>query len=47
MSYVRGAHPFAALHKTTCCIGPGLCGSSENSDKVKFVEINFYEVRAY
>jgi hypothetical protein len=31
VSYVRGAYPFVALHKTTCCIGPGRHGTSENT----------------
>jgi hypothetical protein len=26
-----GLTPYAALHKTTCCIGPGRRGTSENS----------------
>src|SRR5215211_9305627 len=36
---VRISH---ALHKKPCCIGPGLCGTSENSVKAKFAELFFY-----
>jgi hypothetical protein len=38
VSYVRGAHPFATLHKTIYCIGPGLCGTSENSSYTRLGE---------
>jgi hypothetical protein len=36
--------PFTTLLKTTCCIGPGRSGTSENSAKAKFAEYPFYEV---
>jgi len=34
-----------ALHKTICCMGLGLCGTSENSLKANFAEFQFYELR--
>jgi hypothetical protein len=33
------------LHKKSCCIGPGLCGTSEKSQKAKFVEFLFHDAR--
>jgi hypothetical protein len=32
------------LHKKPCCRGPGLCGTSEKSQKAKFAEILFHEL---
>jgi hypothetical protein len=32
-----GVHPFTTLHKTTCCIGPGRRGTSENFYSTSFV----------
>ena len=36
---------FDTLHKTTCRIGPRLCGTSENAQKAKFAELLFHELR--
>ena len=32
-----GLRTFGSLHKKTCRIGPGLCGTSENSSSRTFV----------
>jgi hypothetical protein len=31
VSYVREAHPFVSLHKTTCCIGLGAAGGATSA----------------
>jgi len=38
-------HPPDTLHKKTCRIGPGLCGTSEDGGKVKFAEFTFRALR--
>jgi len=42
--YVR-VSTFDTLRKKSCSIGPGLCGTSENSDKAKFAFLEFCELR--
>src|SRR5215211_8383112 len=37
--------PSDTLHKTNCCIGPGLGGTSENAQNANFAEIVKGEVR--
>jgi hypothetical protein len=37
--------PSYTLHKTTYCIGPELCGTSENPQKAKFAEFQFHALR--
>jgi len=39
--YIR-LGPSDTLHKTNCCIGPGLWGTSENPQKAKFAEFLFH-----
>src|SRR5215217_4746397 len=36
--------PSDTLHKTTCCIGPGLCGTSENHQNANFALSAFSEI---
>jgi hypothetical protein len=36
-----GLRTSKSLHKKTFCIVPGLCGTSENSQKAKFAEFLF------
>src|SRR5829696_2393572 len=43
LTYIR-LGPSDTLHKTNCCIGPGLWGTSENPQNANFAFTEFCEV---